>query len=225
MSSGGCSAVIEVDAAAGGSICLHLGQPREHGFLAVESPAVTSDRNVVRGRRSRRPNASDDLVARQGKNPFSHCPRLPAASYHGRHVAPTRARVNGLTQLEATTIARVRLDLATRPLAPGTLVICDEISQVSTRDAATPTARTVADRIRARLAAGGHRRRSAVGTGVGHRTRALLCPRRPGAAAHQAGSRRPVQWLHRHGGGGGRLRHEGGLRRRRSGEPGQGLVG
>ncbi|HET9444219.1 MAG TPA: AAA family ATPase, partial [Acidimicrobiales bacterium] len=39
--------------------------------------------------------------------------------------------------LEASTIARLRFDLTERPLVPGTVVVLDEVSQVSTRDAAT----------------------------------------------------------------------------------------
>ncbi|MGI8686071.1 MAG: MobF family relaxase [Acidimicrobiales bacterium] len=53
-------------------------------------------------------------------------------------LATTNQAVGGLRSvgLEAVTIARLRLDLAERPLAPGTIVVLDEVSQVSTRDAA-----------------------------------------------------------------------------------------
>ncbi len=64
-----------------------------------------------------------------------------AATAAGRPVlglATTNQAVAGLRSvgISATTIARLRLDLADRPLAPGTVVILDEVSQVSTRDAA-----------------------------------------------------------------------------------------
>lgn len=62
MSSGGCSTVIELDAIAGCAIGFHFGQPREDGFLAVESAAVAGDRHVVSGRRPRRPNTGDELL-------------------------------------------------------------------------------------------------------------------------------------------------------------------
>jgi AAA domain len=39
--------------------------------------------------------------------------------------------------LPAVTIARLRLDLHRGPLAPGTVVVLDEVSQTSTRDAHT----------------------------------------------------------------------------------------
>ncbi len=54
-------------------------------------------------------------------------------------VATTNQAVAGLRSvgLEASTIARLRIDLTERPLAPGTVVVLDEVSQVSTRDAAT----------------------------------------------------------------------------------------
>lgn len=54
-------------------------------------------------------------------------------------VATTNQAVAGLRAvgLEASTIARLRIDLAARPLAPGTVVVLDEVSQVSTRDAST----------------------------------------------------------------------------------------
>ena len=53
-------------------------------------------------------------------------------------VATTNQAVGGLRSvgLEAVTIARLRLDLERGPLAPGTVVVLDEVSQVSTRDAA-----------------------------------------------------------------------------------------
>ncbi|MGH9153969.1 MAG: MobF family relaxase, partial [Acidimicrobiales bacterium] len=53
-------------------------------------------------------------------------------------VATTNQAVAGLRSvgLEAATIARLRLDLEHRPLAPGTVVVLDEVSQVCTRDAA-----------------------------------------------------------------------------------------
>jgi conjugative relaxase-like TrwC/TraI family protein len=51
-------------------------------------------------------------------------------------VATTAKAVAELSEtgLAASTIARLRLDLASRPLAPGTVVVLDEISQTSTRD-------------------------------------------------------------------------------------------
>ena len=54
-------------------------------------------------------------------------------------VATTNQAVAGLRAvgLSASTIARLRFDLTQRPLAPGTVVVLDEVSQVSTRDAAT----------------------------------------------------------------------------------------
>ncbi|MGI8984457.1 MAG: MobF family relaxase [Acidimicrobiales bacterium] len=63
-----------------------------------------------------------------------------AATSAGRPVlglATTNQAVGGLRSvgIGATTIARLRLDLQVRPLAPGTVVILDEISQVATRDA------------------------------------------------------------------------------------------
>jgi conjugative relaxase-like TrwC/TraI family protein len=63
-----------------------------------------------------------------------------AATSAGRPVlglATTNQAVGGLRSvgIDATTIARLRMDLAHRPLAPGTVVILDEISQVATRDA------------------------------------------------------------------------------------------
>ncbi len=53
-------------------------------------------------------------------------------------LATTNQAVSGLRAvgLEATTIARLRLDLAKAPLEPGTVVVLDEVSQVATRDAA-----------------------------------------------------------------------------------------
>ncbi|HET7489359.1 MAG TPA: MobF family relaxase [Acidimicrobiales bacterium] len=61
-----------------------------------------------------------------------------AAGRPVRGVATTNQAVAGLRSvgLEATTIARLRLDLGLRPLDPGTVVVLDEVSQVSTRDAA-----------------------------------------------------------------------------------------
>ena len=53
-------------------------------------------------------------------------------------VATTNQAVAGLRDvgLEAVTVARLRIDLERRPLAPGTAVVLDEVSQVATRDAA-----------------------------------------------------------------------------------------
>ncbi|MGH9177909.1 MAG: AAA family ATPase, partial [Acidimicrobiales bacterium] len=53
-------------------------------------------------------------------------------------VATTNQAVAGLRSvgLEAMTIARLRIELEERPLAPGTVVVLDEVSQVATRDAA-----------------------------------------------------------------------------------------
>ncbi len=64
-----------------------------------------------------------------------------AATSAGRPVlglATTNQAVGGLRSvgIGATTIARLRLDLADSPMAPGAVVILDEISQVATRDAA-----------------------------------------------------------------------------------------
>jgi len=68
-----------------------------------------------------------------------------AAGHRVLGVATTNQAVGGLRSvgIEATTIARLRLDLERGPLAPGTIVIVDEISQVATRDAVVVVAAVV----------------------------------------------------------------------------------
>ena len=71
-SSGGASVVIQLDDAAGNAIRLYIGEPRQDGLLAVESPPVEGDRHVVSGRRSTGAYACEELVRRQGKRVGSH---------------------------------------------------------------------------------------------------------------------------------------------------------
>ncbi len=74
-----------------------------------------------------------------------------AADASGRPVAAVAATAKATGELidagvPAVTIARLRLELAERPLAAGTVVIVDEVSQVGTRDAAMLTAAVLACR-------------------------------------------------------------------------------
>ncbi|MDP9389693.1 MAG: relaxase domain-containing protein, partial [Actinomycetota bacterium] len=81
-------------------------------------------------------------------------------------VATTNQAVGGLRSvgLEAQTIARLRLELAGR-LAPGTVVVLDEVSQVSTRDAATVLAAVAATPGAQLWCLGDPRQSQAVGAG------------------------------------------------------------
>ncbi len=74
-----------------------------------------------------------------------------AADASGRPVVAVAATAKATGELTdagvpAVTIARLRLELVERPLAPGTVVIVDEVSQVGTRDAAMLTAEVLACR-------------------------------------------------------------------------------
>ncbi len=82
-------------------------------------------------------------------------------------VATTNQAVEGLRAvgLEASTIARLRLELAGRPLAPGSVVVLDEVSQVSTRDAATVLAAVAATPGAELWCLGDPRQSQAVGSG------------------------------------------------------------
>lgn len=82
-------------------------------------------------------------------------------------VATTNQAVGGLRSvgLEAVTIARLRLDLANRPLSPGTVVILDEVSQVATRDAAAVLEAVVATPRGQLWCLGDPRQSQAVGAG------------------------------------------------------------
>lgn len=65
-----------------------------------------------------------------------------AAVRDGRHVIGVATTAKAVGELAAAgvparTIARLRLDLEREPLAPGSIVVLDEISQTATRDAAT----------------------------------------------------------------------------------------
>jgi conjugative relaxase-like TrwC/TraI family protein len=65
-----------------------------------------------------------------------------AAWAHGRPVVAVATTAKAVAELadvglRASTIARLRLELQHRPLPPGTVVVLDEVSQTSTRDAHT----------------------------------------------------------------------------------------
>jgi conjugative relaxase-like TrwC/TraI family protein len=77
--------------------------------------------------------------AGHGKTAMVHA-AARAALADGRAVVAVATTAKAVAELSetglgATTIARFRLQLAVAPLAPGTVVVLDEISQTSTRDA------------------------------------------------------------------------------------------
>ncbi|MBW3575718.1 MAG: relaxase domain-containing protein [Actinobacteria bacterium] len=82
-------------------------------------------------------------------------------------VATTNQAVAGLRSvgLEAMTLARLRIELDARPLAPGTVVVLDEVSQVATRDAAAVLEAVVATPGAQLWCLGDPRQSQAVGAG------------------------------------------------------------
>ncbi|MDP9019536.1 MAG: relaxase domain-containing protein [Actinomycetota bacterium] len=82
-------------------------------------------------------------------------------------VATTNQAVAGLRSvgLEAMTLARLRIELEKRPLAPGTVVVLDEVSQVATRDAAAVLGAVVATPGAQLWCLGDARQSQAVGAG------------------------------------------------------------
>ena len=74
-----------------------------------------------------------------GKTAMAHA-AAACAAVDGRNVVAVATTAKAVGELDAAglpacTIARFRYDLIDRPLAPGTVVVVDEISQTSTRDA------------------------------------------------------------------------------------------
>ncbi|HEV2810918.1 MAG TPA: MobF family relaxase [Acidimicrobiales bacterium] len=82
-------------------------------------------------------------------------------------VATTNQAVAGLRSvgLEAMTLARLRIELEARRLAPGTVVVLDEVSQVATRDAAAVLEAVVATSGAQLWCLGDPRQSQAVGAG------------------------------------------------------------
>jgi conjugative relaxase-like TrwC/TraI family protein len=82
-------------------------------------------------------------------------------------VATTNQAVAGLRSvgLESMTLARLRIELEARPLAPGTVVVLDEVSQVATRDAAAVLEAVVATPGAQLWCLGDPRQSQAVGAG------------------------------------------------------------
>ncbi len=82
-------------------------------------------------------------------------------------VATTNQAVAGLRSvgLESMTLARLRIELKARPLAPGTVVVLDEVSQVATRDAAAVLEALVATPEAQLWCLGDARQSQAVGAG------------------------------------------------------------
>jgi len=83
-----------------------------------------------------------------GKTAMVHA-AARAAGADGRLVVAVSTTAKAVAELAgaglpASTIARLRLELERRPLPPGTVVVVDEVSQTSTRDAHTVLAAVAA---------------------------------------------------------------------------------